>query len=184
MKSVGFMPRKPGTSRAHFRDYYENNHAVLAAPLFPFTRYRRNHIVDARIEPGFDGLSEFWADDFAPIGDLMAGEVGATMRKDELNFLDQPRIIAALSNPVLTDADDGDTLIFVKRDGGSDDALIAACRAAGASLDLLTPMGEAAPPYDAVIRIGDTAPDLPDGWTDPLRVTVERAETDMAAAHR
>ncbi|MBP8235890.1 MAG: EthD domain-containing protein, partial [Rhizorhabdus sp.] len=45
-KTIGFMPRRADISRADFRAYYETRHAVLAVPLFPFRRYRRNHLVD------------------------------------------------------------------------------------------------------------------------------------------
>ena len=183
MKSIAFMPRKAGTSRQHFRDYYEQKHSPLAVPLFPFTRYRRNHIRDAAIEPGYDAVSEFWSEEFEAIGELMEGEVGDTMKADELNFLEQPQIRAAVAEPVLTEADEGDTLLLLDRDGGDREALIDACRAVGASLDFLSAMDARGLPHDAMVRVADAEPDLPGGWSCAWKLPVERAESDMDTAH-
>ena len=68
VKTVDFMPRRRDISRARFRNHYEQHHAPLAVPLFPFARYRRNHLVDQSIEPGFDCLSEFWISSLEEIG--------------------------------------------------------------------------------------------------------------------
>jgi uncharacterized protein (TIGR02118 family) len=180
VKTVGFMPRKPGTARADFRAYYESRHAPLAVPLFPFHRYRRNHLVDQAVEPGFDCLSEFWVSSLNRIGELMGGAVGETMRTDERNFLDQPRILAVYAAEALLPEDEGDTLLLLTRDGGSDEALVAACRAVGAGLDLLAPLDDRGTPFDAMASLGAADPVLPPGWRAGPRLAVDRCETDPA----
>jgi uncharacterized protein (TIGR02118 family) len=102
MKTIGLMPRRPDTARIAFRDHYENRHAPLALPLFPFTKYVRNHVVASDPEPlGFDCLSEFWVDDLAAVHRLMTSEVGDIMREDERRFTDQARIAPAVAEETL-----------------------------------------------------------------------------------
>lgn len=180
IKTIAFMPRRTDTTRAQFRHYYETRHAPLATPLFPFTRYRRNHLADQDFEPGFDCVSEFWISSLERVGELMEGEAGDTMRADERNFLDQPAIVAVLSDVTLTDGDSGDTLLLLNHRCGNRDALIAACREATANLEFLSPLDERPPPFDAMVRFSDTAPQLPDGWTLGLTFQIERCETDRA----
>jgi uncharacterized protein (TIGR02118 family) len=179
-KSVDFMPRRPDISRAEFRDHYEQRHAPLALPLFPFRRYRRNHLIDQEVEPGFDCVSEFWVSSLASIGELMTGEVGETMRADERKFLDQVANIAVRADPVLVDNDQGTRLMMIHDDGGDRNALIEACRTVGAGLDLLSPFDHRRPPFGAIARIGDTAPSLPPGWRAGPTLSVTLAETDPA----
>ncbi len=181
VKTVDFMPRRADISRAAFRAYYEERHAPLAVPLFPFRRYRRNHLVDQRVEPGFDCLSEFWISSIAEIAALMTGEAGATMHADERAFLDQAANIAVRADPVLTDNDQGRTLLMLHDEGGERDALIDACRAVGAGLDLLSPLDHRAPPFAAIARIGDAPPQLPPGWRAGPRLAVTLCETDPAS---
>jgi uncharacterized protein (TIGR02118 family) len=101
-KTIGLMPKRPDISRAAFRDHYENRHAPLALPLFPFTKYVRNHVVESDPDPvGFDCLSEFWVDDVETVHRLMASDVGDTMREDERRFTDQPRIAPAVAEETL-----------------------------------------------------------------------------------
>lgn len=62
-KVITLIPRKPGTTRAAFKDYYENNHAPLGTRYFPFDKYVRNHLVASHPEDlGFDVLMELWLD--------------------------------------------------------------------------------------------------------------------------
>jgi uncharacterized protein (TIGR02118 family) len=180
VKTVDFMPRRKDISRADFRDHYEERHAPLAVPLFPFRRYRRNHLVDQGIEPGFDCVSEFWVSSIEAIGALMTGETGETMRADERKFLDQVANIAVRADSVLVDNDTGTRLLMIHDDGGKRDALIEACRKVGAGLDLLSPLDERTPPFAAIARIGDTAPSLPPGWRAGPTLSVTLAETDPA----
>ncbi|MES2498648.1 MAG: EthD domain-containing protein [Pseudomonadota bacterium] len=178
LKTIGFMPRRADITRDAFRSYYETNHAPLAVPLFPFRRYRRNHIADATVEPGFDCISEFWVGSLNEIGSLMAGAVGETMRTDERNFLDQPRILAVLADPVATGSDTARTMALLRSDGGDPAALTAAAQAAGAGLDLLSPLDERPAPFDAILRYDGAMPALPPGWTAALTLTVDAHETD------
>jgi hypothetical protein len=90
-KNIALLPRKPGLSRAQFRDYYERRHALLAISHFPMTRYIRNHLPDAG-EPGFDAISEFWSDDLPGLGALMQTQIGELMRADEERFMDRDAI--------------------------------------------------------------------------------------------
>ena len=90
-KNIALLPRRAGLSRAQFRDYYETRHAPLAIGYFPFTRYVRNHLLDAD-DIGFDTVSEFWSDDLAGLAALMQTEVGELMRADEERFMDRAQI--------------------------------------------------------------------------------------------
>ncbi|WP_016745598.1 EthD domain-containing protein [Rhizorhabdus wittichii] len=180
VKTIGFMPRRPDIDRAAFRNYYETRHAPLAAPLFPFRRYRRNHLTDAAIEPGFDCIAEFWIGSLDELGSVMAGEAGDTMRADEPNFMDQPRIFPVRADPVATGSDTGRTMALLRRDGGDPDTLARTARQAGAGLDLLAPFGAQPAPFDAILRCEGEPPPLPAGWTAALTVTVEAHETDPA----
>lgn len=180
VKTIGFMPRRRDLSREAFRAYYEQRHAPLAVPLFPFRRYRRNHLADASAEPGFDCISEFWVSSLERIGELMAGEVGDTMRADERNFLDQPAIVAVRAEERVAPASDGNCLLLLTRDGGDPAPLADACRAVGAGLDLLSPLDTRPPPFDAIVSVAGRRPVLPPGWHAGPTLTVERCETDPA----
>lgn len=180
IKTIGFMPRRPDLTRAAFRDYYEHRHAPLAVPRFPFRRYRRNHLADPAVEPGFDCISEFWVRSTAEIGALMAGEVGDLMRADERTFLDQPRIRVARAEPVTTGSDASGTMMLLVRTSGDPAALAAAAQAAGAGLDLLAPMDDAGTPGDALLRCDGDGPALPTGWTVRARLAVVICETEPA----
>ncbi len=184
IKTIGFMPRRPDIDRAAFKTYYETRHAPLAVPLFPFRRYRRNHLADAAVEPGFDCISEFWVGSLAEIGSLMEGEVGDRMRADEPNFMDQPRILAVRAEPVATGSDAGRTMALLRSEGGDPDALVNTARQSGAGLDLLAPFGTEPAPFDAILRCDGAVPPLPAGWTTALTVTVEAHETDPATLRR
>lgn len=181
VKTIGFMPRRHDMTRASFRAYYEERHAPLAIPLFPFRRYRRNHLADASVEPGFDCISEFWVSSLERVGELMAGNVGDTMRADERNFLDQPAIVAVRAEERVQPESEGGTLLMLTRESGDIDALAEACRSAKAGLDLLSPLDTRTPPFDAIVSIGERPPALPPGWRAGPMLAVERCETDPAA---
>ncbi|MCB2047959.1 MAG: EthD domain-containing protein [Novosphingobium sp.] len=96
------MKRKEGMSFEAFRDYYENNHAPLAASLCPhLVKYTRTYITgwqplarSAQLpEPGFDCITECWYDvegtwDERKM-DLLPAEVFKQLAADEENFLDR-----------------------------------------------------------------------------------------------
>ncbi|CCA90282.1 EthD domain-containing protein [Novosphingobium sp. PP1Y] len=94
IKSLCALARKPGTTRGQFQSYYEEKHAPLAAGLFPFSGYVRNHLIDAP-DFGWDTISEFWNDDMAGTAALLAGTVGETMRADEEQFMDRTKVVPA-----------------------------------------------------------------------------------------
>lgn len=180
IKTIGFLPRRPDLSRDAFRTYYEDRHAPLAIGLFPFTRYRRNHLADAKDDPGFDCVSEFWVPSVEEIGALMMGPAGETMKVDERNFMDQPRISAAVAEETLAGPDGAASLILLQRTGGDVAALAAICASVGAGLDLLVPFDTRPLPCDAVVIVPVDAdlPSTPSGWRMIGRHDLIRAETD------
>jgi uncharacterized protein (TIGR02118 family) len=164
MKSLGLLPRKIGSARSAFRDYYENNHAPLALGLFPFQKYVRNHLPpDSDDDIGFDTISEFWTADVASIIKLMEGEVGATMKADELKFMNQPTVRSGGAEEFLLRGtprgiDHGlhKVALLLKKQNGAD---VTALKAWGAglpaervSLDLVSPWSEGWP-CDAIVWV-------------------------------
>lgn len=67
------MKRRPGMTTEEFRDYYENNHAPLAAKYSTaLLRYRRTYLephahpeTGPASEPPYDVITELWFDDEA-----------------------------------------------------------------------------------------------------------------------
>jgi uncharacterized protein (TIGR02118 family) len=94
MKSICVLARREDTSREAFHAYYEESHAPLALEHFPFRRYVRNHLLDS-IDPGFDTISEFWAQDTTALASLMEGPVGELLRADEQRFMAQSKTAPA-----------------------------------------------------------------------------------------
>jgi len=102
LKLTFLMKRKQGMSLDAFRDYYENNHAPLAAGLCPhLVRYRRTYVTDweplarsAQLpELSFDCITECW---YQVEGtweerkmDLLPPDVFRQLAADEENFLDR-----------------------------------------------------------------------------------------------
>lgn len=102
LKLTFLMKRKQGMSFEAFRDYYENNHAPLAADLCPhMVRYTRTYLTgwqplarSAQLpDPDFDCITECWYDvegtwDERKL-DLLPAEVFKQLAADEENFLDR-----------------------------------------------------------------------------------------------
>ena len=102
LKLTFLMKRKQGMGFDAFRDYYENNHAPLAATLCPhLVRYRRTYLTgweslarSAQLpDPDFDCITECWYDvegtwDERKL-DLLPAEVFRQLAADEENFLDR-----------------------------------------------------------------------------------------------
>jgi hypothetical protein len=90
MKVVTLIQRKPGTTRAAFKDYYEKNHAPLGTRYFPFTKYCRNHLDASEPEDvPFDVLMEAWLDRQTALG-LLTGDVLKVFDEDEARFMNAP----------------------------------------------------------------------------------------------
>lgn len=90
MKTITLIPRRPGTTRAEFKAYYENNHAPLGARYFPFDKYVRNHLVSSVPEDvGFDVLMECWLDRGKAMA-ILTGEIERIFDQDEARFMNAP----------------------------------------------------------------------------------------------
>jgi hypothetical protein len=90
MKVVTLIQRKPGTTRAAFKDYYEKNHAPLGTRYFPFDKYVRNHLDSS--EPAdvpFDVYMEAFLDRTKALG-LLNGDVARIFDEDEKRFMNAP----------------------------------------------------------------------------------------------
>jgi EthD domain len=93
IKLVSLMSRRPGTSMAAFRRYYEEQHVPLVARLLPPAQdYRRNYAVeDGEHRPGHGAV------DRAPAERLFDVLTELTYATRE----DYDRVLAALSDPAV-----------------------------------------------------------------------------------
>ena len=185
-KSICALAHKPGSTRAAFQAYYEESHAPLGVQHFPFTRYVRNHVIDADGPFGWDTISEFWSDDIGKAAALMDGPVGETMRADEERFMDRNRISPAsarevvLSQGARADADGARTALLVR---GAEPAVLAwagelAGAHAGVSVDFANSWREPPFPADAVVWVpGHPAVDAPPADLAVVTLRVRRHET-------
>lgn len=89
MKSSSLLSRRPGSSRAQFREHYETHHAQLGMRYFPFLKYVRNHLTRTSEDVDFDCISEFWQEDIALSLAIMTSPIGDVMREDERCFMDR-----------------------------------------------------------------------------------------------
>ncbi|MDT0575382.1 EthD domain-containing protein [Croceicoccus sp. F390] len=176
------MKRRSDIGRDQFRHHYETHHAPLAAPLFQFSRYRRNHLIEQAVEPGFDCISEFWNESLDRVRTLMAGEVGQTMDEDERRFLDQAQTVGVLSTPVLHGADNGTTLFLLNGPDDGRDALVAALGDQDVGCEFLETTQVTAPAkapahcYAAMVRTYGETPSLPAGWSIAHKLEVSVCE--------
>ena len=179
MKTISAFTRRPGLSRAAFRDYYETTHAMLGMSHFPFTRYVRNHVVEPVQAPdGIDCISEFYVDDWTRTAELTKAATGELFAEDEARFMDRTLIRSAVVEESVLQGPprEVDRSVIRRRlygldvAPGNDPAMVmAAVRAWGAqlavddgrrvTLDVVTgPAGDAFPydalfPYVALISI-------------------------------
>jgi uncharacterized protein (TIGR02118 family) len=103
VKTVAFLKRKAGMSRADFIDYYESTHAPLILSIAPqITAYRRNYLCDegAIVVPGlaapdFDVVTELYYADRpafdAALAAFTSPENAARIARDEENLFDRTR---------------------------------------------------------------------------------------------
>lgn len=77
-KLIALFTRKAGSSRAEFRDYYENNHAPFATSLFGhlWTSYTRNYLDEG------DGTGPDVVTEIVFIDDAAMQEMFAITRRD------------------------------------------------------------------------------------------------------
>ena len=90
MKVVTLIQRKPGTTRAAFKDYYEKNHAPLGSRYFPFDKYVRNHLDSS--EPAdvpFDVYMEAFLDRQKALT-FLTGDIAKIFDEDEARFMNAP----------------------------------------------------------------------------------------------
>jgi EthD domain len=211
-KNIALLSRRAELTRAQFRDYYETRHAPLAIGYFPFTRYVRNHLLEAD-DIGFDTVSEFWSDDLAGLAALMQTEVGELMRADEQRFMDRAQIRsgAAEEHLLAGSASTAETAACSKQAWllrlapATDEAAVVAGLTAWAgaalhdpgcarvTLDLIRPWPGAPFPFDAVLwfwmstHAEPAAAPLPAGVAVWHRLPVAAEETPpqvMAQARR
>jgi hypothetical protein len=90
MKVITLIARRPGSSRAAFKAYYEDNHAPLGARYFPFDKYVRNHLAASWPDDiGFDVLMESWLDRDKAMA-ILTGEIDRIFAADEARFMNAP----------------------------------------------------------------------------------------------
>lgn len=194
MKSVCVLARRPDSSRAEFQRYYEERHAPLGIRHFPFTRYVRNHLLDAP-DIGFDTISEFWAEDISASAALMQGPVGEIMRADEERFMDRSRIAPAgaeehvLSPDPCTDDAGERFAVLIRREEGEEAAFRDAvldwarelvARAPGVSVDFTQSWQVPSFPADAVLWTPALPDEAPRALGEVRMLKVRRVETPPA----
>jgi len=97
VKIMFLLKRKPGLSRAEFREHYEEVYVPLALSLYPTIRkHVRNYIIPDDIhtdpaEPDLDCVVEVWFDDmegYQSMIDAGAGDAGQADIHCQRVFLD------------------------------------------------------------------------------------------------
>lgn len=94
IKLMFLMKRRPGLTRAEFRDYYENRHApfmqsVVGRPA----EYRRNYVVDPA-EGDCDAITEILYETEADLAAAQAAMAANAerIREDEERFVDRASV--------------------------------------------------------------------------------------------
>ena len=183
MKTLALIVRKPGTTRAEFREHYERVHAPLALGVMSgLVRYVRLHVEEELYgAAGFDVATSFTYRDEAALRSViarLATPAGDAVLRDELRFMDKSRnrffAVRELAEHGSRAAARGfQALALVRRAAGQGAADFAAGFAARtlpalrtavrelrwcAHCEALTTFGE--PPFDAAIQLqadGDLA---------------------------
>jgi uncharacterized protein (TIGR02118 family) len=107
-KQVCLLTRRPGMSMDEFKDYYENAHAPLLAPMMPaarryvrrFVQPEKSLVTGEVCTVPFDCLMELWWESRAEFESCMAslGEGDAFQRI----YADEEKIFASHDNPVFS----------------------------------------------------------------------------------
>ena len=114
VKAIYLLKRKPGLSRAEFREHYEKVYVPLTLGLFPTIRKSvRNYIIPDDIptgaaEPDFDCMTEVWFDDtegYQAMIDAAAGDAGQAVLHCEKVFLDETETVYSLVEEVESEID-------------------------------------------------------------------------------
>lgn len=189
IRTLCLLVHRPDRDRAYFQRYYEERHAPLAARLFPFRGYARNHVEE---EDAFDWdtISEFLVDDpLAPVR-VMEGPHAALLRADEDNFLDHARLAPArveehvLSAGPVTDGEGRRLAVLIEGDPVAAMAWAEALAQGrtGVSLDILASR-KTGFPADAVLWLAghDALGPVPSALHAKV-LRMRRHETDMVAA--
>jgi hypothetical protein len=199
MKSLCLLTRRPGTTRAAFRDYYETRHCKLGMKYFPFAKYLRNHVVESSRDIDFDCVSEFYFEEGRPGIDIMGTPTGEILRADEREFMDQSLIRPAVSEESILAGPPRDVarpgsrrqlLMLGPAAGTGGEAFVAAAREWGlalgrqsgvmrVSLDRTTPFvaGAGGFPWQAVLSLwleAGAAP-VPTGGPPPAALALDVA---------
>lgn len=190
IKSICALVHREDLDRGRFQHHYENRHVPLAIRHFPFTRYVRNHLLDAQ-DIGYDTISEFWAEDIAATAALMDGPVGDIMRADEERFMNRARTapagaeehVLSAGEPALGDGTRIAALIdWHGTDAEGREAAMAwgvECASAmgGISLDFTTSWREPPFPSRAILWMPQRCDKEPGGALQVGFVRVKRIET-------
>jgi len=188
IRTLCLLAHRPDRDRAFFQRYYEERHAPLAARLFPFHGYARNHVEEGEAFD-WDTISEFMVDD--PLGPVrvMEGPDAAIVRADEENFLDHAGLVPArveahvLSAGPETDGEGRRLAVLIEGERGRTMAWAEALARDRASISLdIIASRKAGFPADAVLWLSghDDLGPVPTGLVAKA-LRVRRYETDMAA---
>ena len=109
IKWIALIKRRPGLSRAEFREHYEEVYVPLALSLYPTIRkHVRNYIIPddlhaGAVEPDLDCVTEVWFDDmkgYQAMFDAAAGDAGQADIHCEKVFLDMTQTLYSLFEEV------------------------------------------------------------------------------------
>jgi uncharacterized protein (TIGR02118 family) len=198
VKTLALIVRKPGTTRAEFREHYERLHAPLALGVMGgLVRYVRHHVEEELYGAGgFDVATCFTYRDEAALRCViarLATPAGDAVRRDELRFMDKPRnrffaVRALAEHGTRAPASGLQALALVRRavgQGAADFAAGFSARALPALRDAvrglrwvlhdeaLPTFGE--PPWDAAIQLHATGDVALAAWCAERERAGERA---------
>src|SRR5699024_8046909 len=107
---MGLLSKKENLAQETFRDYWINTHGDIGKRLPGLTGYHQNHIINSeqlginykRGPEKFDGISQLWFDDnLNSMKESFQSNIGKKLKADEVNFLDNVKIVTAKQNPVI-----------------------------------------------------------------------------------